>query len=115
MSPMELIEQLVEVGGAIVSTNDCSEMEIAQARVDGRFTTLGAFGFVRRTKEWLELQKAREVAHPNTDGRYGWISRAKKNFKCATFDQSEITPEIRALMNEGRRKAEQSETGVFRR
>jgi len=36
-----------------------------------------------------------------------------KDFKCATFDQSEITPEIRALMNEGRRKAEQSETGVY--
>jgi ribosomal protein S27AE len=41
------------------------------------------------------------------------FERIARTFKCATFDQSEITPEIRALMNEGRRKAEQSKTGVY--
>jgi hypothetical protein len=37
----------------------------------------------------------------------------REAFKCATFDQSEITPEIRAKMDEGRRRAEQSGTGVY--
>lgn len=41
------------------------------------------------------------------------LERIARSFKCATFDQSEITPEIRAKMNEGRRKAEQSEMNVY--
>jgi cell pole-organizing protein PopZ len=69
--PIELINDLAYEGGAIVSSNDCSEMEIADAQATGRFAVdAEAFGYVRRTKEWLALQKAREIAHPNTDGRY---------------------------------------------
>ncbi len=36
MKPMELIQQLIREGGAIVSSNDCTEMEIVDARVHGR-------------------------------------------------------------------------------
>lgn len=70
MNTETLIDQLIEQGGAIVSTSDCSEMEIANAQVDQRFAHYGAFGLVRRTKEWLDLQRTREIAHPNTGGKY---------------------------------------------
>jgi hypothetical protein len=71
MTTNQLIEQLVTEGGAIVSSGDCSEMEIADAQAHGRFSVReDGMGFVRRTKEWLALQLAREKAHPNTDGRY---------------------------------------------
>jgi len=71
MTTTQLIGQLAHDGGAIVSSNDCSEMEIASAQADGRFAVdAECYGYVRRTKEWLALQKAREIAHPNTDGRY---------------------------------------------
>jgi len=68
----KLIAQLAKEGGAIVSTGDCSEIEIANARATGRFAVDNCgYGYVRRTKEWLALQLAREKAHPNTDGKYG--------------------------------------------
>ncbi|MDP1580990.1 MAG: hypothetical protein Q8M02_11970 [Candidatus Didemnitutus sp.] len=70
MTTKQLIEQLISDGGAIVSSADCSEVEIADAQAAGRFSVEDSLGFVRRTKEWLALQKAREIAHPNTDGRY---------------------------------------------
>jgi hypothetical protein len=71
MRPKELIEQIVAEGGAIVSSGDCSEMEISNAQATGRFAVReDGMGFVRRTKEWLALQLAREKAHPNFDGRY---------------------------------------------
>jgi hypothetical protein len=71
MRPKELIDQLVTEGGAIVSSGDCSEIEITNAQATGRFAVReDALGFVRRTKEWLALQLAREKAHPNFDGRY---------------------------------------------
>lgn len=66
MTTNQLIQQLVNEGGAIVSSNDCSEMEIAFAQSEGRFAADDeGFGFVRRLKKWLELNKAREIAHPN--------------------------------------------------
>lgn len=71
MTPVQLFEQVAIYGGAIVSTGDCSEMEIADAKANGRFSILeDGTGFVRRTKEWLALQLAREKAHPNSDGVY---------------------------------------------
>ena len=67
----DLIEQLVTEGGSIVSSGDCSEMEIADAKATGRFMVRDdGMGFVRRSKEWLALQLAREKAHPNTDGKF---------------------------------------------
>lgn len=66
MTIKQLVDQLISDGGAIVSSNDCSEMEIAFASAHGRFATdAEGFGFVRRTKEWLSLQKKREIEHPN--------------------------------------------------
>lgn len=71
MTINQLIDQLVTDGGAIVSSGDCSEIEIANAKSTGRFTVRDdGMGFVRRTKEWLALQLAREKAHPNTDGKF---------------------------------------------
>ncbi len=74
-TPSHLIDQLVKEGGAIVSSGDCSEMEIADARATGRFAVRDdGMGFVLRSKEWLALQLAREKAHPNTDGKYSGVN-----------------------------------------
>lgn len=71
MTINQLIDELFHKGGAIVSSSDCSEAEIVAAQACGRFAVdENGFGFVRRTKEWLEINKNRELAHPNTDGRY---------------------------------------------
>ena len=70
-TPEQLLTDLAFEGGAIVSTNECSEIELADARVSGRFAAWeNGIGFVRRTREWLAIQKNREAAHPNTDGIY---------------------------------------------
>ena len=51
----ELLARLVEKGGAIVSSNDCSEMEIADARVRGDFyVDANSLGYVLRLKLWLD-------------------------------------------------------------
>lgn len=56
----QLITQLAREGGAIVSSNECTPIEIADARATGRFAAdEHGFGYVRRTREWLALQKAR--------------------------------------------------------
>ena len=61
MDIMELISDLASKGGAIVSSNECSEIEITDARITGRFVALpDGLGFVRRTKEWLDINKKRE-------------------------------------------------------
>lgn len=53
-----LISLLREKGGAIVSSNDCSPMEIADARATDRFwVDENGFGFVWRSPEWLALHK----------------------------------------------------------
>jgi hypothetical protein len=71
MTINELIFELVSKGGAIVSTTDCSNHEIVNAQVNGRFAvTDDGLGFVRRPKEWLEINKNREIAHPNVGGRF---------------------------------------------
>ena len=71
MTTTQLIDQLVTEGGAIVSSGECSEMEIANAKATGRFSVReDGMGFVRRTAEWVALQLAREKAHPNTGGKF---------------------------------------------
>ena len=71
MTTNQLIQQLVTDGGAIVSSSDCSEIEITNAQATGRFSVReDGMGFVLRSKEWLSLQLAREKAHPNKGGRY---------------------------------------------
>ena len=50
----ELIADLASKGGAIVSSNDCSHIEIADARANGRmFVREDGLGFVLRHPEWL--------------------------------------------------------------
>lgn len=57
--PSKLIDQLVTEGGAIVTSDECSEMEIADAQATGRFSVReDGIGFVRRYAEWLALQRA---------------------------------------------------------
>ena len=71
MSILQLVDQLIQSGGAIVSSAACSPMEIAFAQTHGQFAVNDdGFGFVLRSKDWLDLQKTRELAHPNTDGQY---------------------------------------------
>lgn len=55
-TPSELIADLVSEGGAIVSSGDCHEMEIAFAQACGRFAVDDdGMGFVRRPKDWLDM------------------------------------------------------------
>lgn len=54
----QILEQLVNEGGAIVTSNECSEMEIADARATGRMTVdENGIGYVRRYREWLDRHK----------------------------------------------------------
>jgi len=55
------LEKLAAKGGAIVSSNECSEIEIADARLTDRFfVDANEYGYVWRTAEWL---KTREEAY----------------------------------------------------
>lgn len=48
------LSALIECGGALVRSSDCSEMEIAFSRVDGRFFVNDqGLGFVLRLHDWL--------------------------------------------------------------
>ncbi len=50
----EVIDALLAERGALVSSGDCSEMEIAFARVESRFFVRDdGMGFVLRTRDWL--------------------------------------------------------------
>lgn len=57
----ELLARLVDQGGAIVSSGDCSAMEIADARARGDFYVDGnSFGYVIRLKKWLDRVHGRD-------------------------------------------------------
>ena len=57
----DLINDLAVKGGAIVCTNECSGIEIANAmNTDRMVVDKEGLGFVRRSSGWLALQKARE-------------------------------------------------------
>jgi len=61
--PAELIEQLVEQGGAIVTSQDCSIIEIADAQATGRWAVDDkGIGYVRRYREWLAMVLARNLS-----------------------------------------------------
>jgi len=61
MNPIKLLEMLSLYGGAIVSSGECSNMEISDAHANGRLAVMGdGCGYVLRSKEWLALQKSRE-------------------------------------------------------
>lgn len=57
----DILARLVENGGAIVSSGDCSELEIADARVRGDFYVDDAgLGYVLRMKKWLDKVHKRD-------------------------------------------------------
>lgn len=57
----QLLARLARDGGCIVSSNDCSRMEIADAQAHGRmFVDADGLGYVLRTKAWLERVHARD-------------------------------------------------------
>jgi hypothetical protein len=59
----QLLTRLVTQGGAIVSSSECSPMEIADARARGDFyVDADGLGYVLRLKKWLDLVKQRETA-----------------------------------------------------
>jgi hypothetical protein len=54
----ELFHQLEMEGGAIVCSNECHVIELADARLHGRmFVNDDGIGFVRRPKAWLDNVK----------------------------------------------------------
>lgn len=60
-TPKGLLDKLVREGGCIVSSGDCSELEIADARVRGDFyVDETGFGYVLRMKQWLDRVHERD-------------------------------------------------------
>lgn len=59
-TPHQLARDVIEKGGCIVCTEECSEMEIAIARSCNRMAVFeeDGCGIIRRTKEWLEMAKS---------------------------------------------------------
>lgn len=65
MTTSQLIQQLIEEGGAIVSSNICSLIEIADAKATGRFAVDDeGFGFVRRYREWVDTRQDEFTTDP---------------------------------------------------
>ena len=59
MTINQLINQLVAKGGAIVTSGECSEMEIANAQATERFAVReDGIGFVLRPQQWLAYMRA---------------------------------------------------------
>lgn len=55
----QLIDKLTREGGAIVSSGECSGIEIAQAQACGRFAVRDdGMGYVLRPADWLKRTKA---------------------------------------------------------
>lgn len=48
-----LLKRLRDTGGCLVSSTDCSDFEITDARLRGDFYLDGGFGYVIRRAEWL--------------------------------------------------------------
>lgn len=71
MTMNDLIKKLGTDGGAIVSTGDCSELEIAHARARGYlYVDDNGLGYVLRSRRWLErAQSFGEVWRKLLDAR----------------------------------------------
>lgn len=62
LKPEELMEQLAQKGGSIVTTSDCAQLEIATAAACGRMAiNAQSIGFVRRPCK-DEIKPAEEPA-----------------------------------------------------
>lgn len=58
-TPEELARDVIEKGGCIVCTEECSPTEISLASACHRMAVFeDGCGIIRRTKEWLEMAKA---------------------------------------------------------
>lgn len=58
MTPEQLLEKLTNEGGAIVLSDQCSEIEISDAQCTGRFAVnKDGIGYVWRYPEWLAKHK----------------------------------------------------------
>ena len=56
MNTQQLLDRLVRDGGAIVSSDSCSVLEIRMAQGYNRFATNEeGMGFVLKSKEWVEM------------------------------------------------------------
>jgi hypothetical protein len=54
----DFLNRLAENGGAIVSSGDCSEVEIVRAQLrDNFYCNERGLGFVLRTADWLESRE----------------------------------------------------------
>lgn len=54
----KLFDKVATYGGAIVSSNECSSLEITDAREGDRFFVDGdGYGFVWRTNDWLKTRE----------------------------------------------------------
>lgn len=63
----DLLYELAECGGALVSSDSCHEIEIAQAQASGCFAVDDfGHGFVLRSSEWLQ---SRDLAFDTCKGR----------------------------------------------
>ena len=80
----DLLNELSEVGGAIVSSDSCSEVEIANAQADGRFAVGDwGMGYVLRTPGWLQVcEHAAELFSKAKDARKYVIAKAD----CSAID-----------------------------
>lgn len=66
MTPSQLLTQLTHDGGCIVTSDKCSEIEIADAQATGRFAVdSGGIGYVRRYDEWLMKAMRHSREHAN--------------------------------------------------
>ena len=61
----QLLLDLITEGGAVVSSDACSELEIKSAQHFGRFAADNeGFGFVRHTKQWVRLNQLCNTQSP---------------------------------------------------
>lgn len=83
----QLFKMLKDKGGAIVSSNEAHEIEIAEARVTGRFSVDDdGFGFIWRYPEWLKKVSGKESLPAEPADKYA------PDLKGHKFDTSKYVP-----------------------
>lgn len=70
MNALEFLKKVANEGGAIVSSNECSEMEIVNARATDRFyVDEDGMGYVWRIPAWLKSREDAYFALPEEQRR----------------------------------------------
>jgi len=71
MNPTEFLEKLMRDGGAIVMSQECTQMTIADAAADGRMLVHpDGIGFVLLPQRWLDIAMGRrfdEAGNPKLE------------------------------------------------